>query len=300
MANPAVASRPAWSPRVVAAWTFAAVALLAALLWAYWPVLRSLLRDWRGDDDYSSGQLVPFAAFYLLWVDRHALARLRPSPCGWGAAVILVAQAVRGYGVLFMFESAERYSFVLTIMGVVLLVAGRRVFRRGFWVLLFLFLMVPLPGRVHNRVSGPLQGLATSAAVFLLDLAGISVVREGHTVILNDSIPLAVAEACSGLRMLTAFVMVAWVFAGVIHRPRWQKAVLVLSSVPVAIVCNLIRIIVTVVLVLLFGSGVAERYFHDFAGWTMMPMAILMLVAELWLMGRLVVEEDRERVQAAV
>ena len=104
--------------------------------------------------------------------------------------------------------------------------------------------------------------------------------------------PLNVAEACSGLRMLTAFVIVAAVLAYVVNRPRWQKLVLIISSIPVAILCNIARVVVTALLFQVAGSDVAEKFFHDFAGWAMMPLAVLILVGELWIMSRLVIEDE--------
>jgi exosortase len=216
-------------------------------------------------------------------------------PSYWGALLIVVAQALLGIGLIYLLESAERYALVLAIAGVVLFVWGRHVFHQLRWILLFLFLMVPLPGRIHNLISGPLQDLSTLGAVAALELAGVTVAREGHVMLLNDRVPVNVAEACSGLRMLTAFIVVAAVMAYVIDRPRWQKAVLLFSSVPVAIICNLLRLVATALLFLVTSSQTAERFFHDFAGWTMMPAAILMLLGELWIMSRLVLPADDGR-----
>jgi len=270
-----------------------AVALitLVVLIWDYWPTIVPLVKDWQQDQNYSVGQLVPFAALWLLWHDRHALRKCQVRPCWWGIGLILLAQLGRLYGLLFLFESAERYSLILTIAGVVLLVAGTQIFWQVRWILLFLFLMVPLPGRVHNMISGPLQTQATSGAVFLLELFGVTVVREGNVILLNGRVELAVAEACSGLRMLTAFIVVAAVFAYLVNRPRWQKATLVISSVPVAIICNLVRLMITAVLYLAVSSKIAEKFFHDFAGLSMMPLAILILLGELLLMNRLIIPE---------
>ncbi len=272
-------------------------ALVCVLLWSHAPTLRGLMADWKLDDNYSVGQLVPFAAVYILWGDRKRIASARISPCLWGLAVLLLAEAVRHFGLLAYFPSIERYAMVLAFVGVVLLAAGADLFRRIFWVLMFLFLMVPLPVRVHNAISGPLQDMASRGAVIVLELIGITVTREGNVLMLNNHVSVAVAEACSGLRMLTAFVVVAAVLAFVIHRPTWQKVVLVLSSVPVAIVCNLVRLVATSVLYLVASSEIAERFFHDFAGWTMMPMAVFILVGELWLMARIVTEEPHGPVQ---
>ncbi len=276
-------------------WLVLAGLTLAAMLWSYWPVVWQLWRDWQVDENYSVGQLVPLAALYLVWRDRRAL-RERPIQPAWlgGLGVIVLAQLVRAYGLLDLRESIERYALVMTVWGVVLMAAGWPVFRRLKWVMLFLLLMVPLPGSVHNRVSGPLQSQATVGAVFLLELFGTTVLREGNVILLNDSVPLAVAEACSGLRMLTAFVVVAAVLAFLVNRPPWQKAALLVSSIPVAIVCNLVRLLVTAELYLLVNREVAETFFHDFAGLAMMPLAVGLLMGELWLMRVLVVPEHAD------
>ena len=173
-----------------------------------------------------------------------------------------------------------------------LLVAGREVCLRVKWVLLFLFLMVPRPGQIHNLIAGPLQSQASIGAAIVLELLGVGVTRNGNVLQLPESVPLAIAEACSGLRMLTAFVVVAAAMAFVVQRPPWQRAVLVLSSVPVAIVCNLARVVTTALLFMKSSNETAELFFHDFAGFSMMPLAILILRGELWVMARLVVHDD--------
>lgn len=187
--------------------------------------------------------------------------------------------------------SAERYSIVLTLGALVLMVAGWRVLRRVAWVLLFLFLMFPLPGRIHNMVSDPLQRLATTGSVFLLEAFGVPVTQQGNIVMLNDSIPMAVAEACSGLRMLTAFIIVAAFIAYMVKRPRWQKAVLLASSIPVAVVSNMIRIMATGIIMLYVSVEIGEKFFHDFAGLVMMPAAVSLIFGLLWLMDLLTVPE---------
>jgi exosortase len=130
--------------------------------------------------------------------------------------------------------------------------------------------------------------------VFFLELSGITVVREGNVIWLNHQTPIAVAEACSGLRMLTAFIIVAAVLAFITDRPRWQKTILVLSSIPIAIGCNLFRLCACSVLFLYVSNKVGEKVFHDFAGLIMMPLAIVILLLELRLMNKIVVYEPAE------
>lgn len=283
--------RPADSRGLARGQTVMLALLSASIAWCYWPVIASLIKDWHGDPNYSVGQLVPFAALYLVWHDRDALRKLRIKVCWWGLLPIVVAFRARHFGMLHMYESAERYSLLLTIVGAVLLAAGWRIAWRSRWILLFLFLMVPLPGRIHNMISGPLQTYATTGTVFVLELFGMTVSREGNSMVLNDSVPIAVAEACSGLRMLTAFIVVSAVLAYIANRPTWQKVTLVASSIPIAIVCNLARLSATAVLFVVADSATAKTFFHDFAGVSMMPLAVALMVAVLWLMRAITIPE---------
>jgi exosortase len=265
--------------------------LFAVTIWSYWPTIVSLFKDWQGDDDYSAGQLVPLIAVFLLWRERKKLRQCLLKPFWWGAGLIVLAQAARTYGLLFMYESAERYSLVLTIAGLVLMVTGRQVFRTVSWILIFLFLMVPLPGQIHNLISAPLQNTATTGSVILLEAFGPRVSQQGNVVMLNGDTPMAVEEACSGLRMLTAFVIISAFVAYMVKRSRWQKTVILLSSIPVAIICNIVRLFVTAILILLASTEIAEKFFHDFAGLVMMPIAVLLIFGEIWIMDRLVTPE---------
>lgn len=295
----AVSSPSASTPSVANVERFALWVLVpAALLWSYWPTLLSLMRDWKSDEDYSIGQLVPFAAAYMIWNKRRELRPIAMTTCWWGAVVMLAGQAMRAYGLLFLFDSAERYSLIVSVAGAALFLFGFPLTRRIGWVIAFLALMIPLPGRVHNLIAGPLQTFATTGAVFLLELFGTTVTRDGHTITLNGTTPLAVAEACSGLRMLTAFVVVGGVMASVIGRPIIQKCFVVASTVPVAIVCNLIRLVATAYLFMLVDGKTAEKFFHDFAGWFMMPLAVACLVCELWVLDK-VFESERSASQAS-
>jgi exosortase len=266
--------------------------LLAITIWTYSATIRSLFGSWQKDDDYSAGQLVPLAVAFLVWRDRKTLRHCTIEPCWWGGiTLILLAHAARVYGLLFMSLSIDRYSLVVALAGIVLMAVGREVFGRVSWALLFLFLMVPLPGPVHNMIAGPLQKLATTGSVVLLEAAGAKISQQGNVITLGENTPMAVAEACSGLRMLTAFIIVAAFIAYMVKRPRWQKAVLLASSIPVAVICNIVRIFATAALVLHVSSEVGEKFFHDLAGLAMMPAAVLLLFGELWLMDKTIVPE---------
>jgi len=274
----------------------AVIVPLAIMVWSYLPVMVGLFNAWQNNEDYSAGQLVPLIALFLLWRERKVLKDCSLVPC-WtgGLSLLLLAETVRTYGLMsHAHPSIERYALVLSITGLVLLVTGWRVLRKVSWILLFLLLMVPLPLQIHNRISGPLQTIATTGSVFLLEAFGVHVSRQGNVILLNESIPMAVAEACSGLRMLTAFVIVAAFMAYMVKRSRFKKAFLLLSSIPVAVMCNIVRLCVTAVLFMIASSELAEKFFHDFAGIVMMPVAVMLMFAELWVLDKIIEPEPAE------
>jgi len=263
-------------------------ALLVAFAWAYRPVLADLWTVWMQNDNYSSGVLVPFLAGYVVFSRRHELARMSLAPSSWGLALIIIGFILRFAGSFLMFGSAERLSLFVVVVGLVLFLFGGKVTRRLAWVLAFLLLMFPLPNRIYGAVSLPLQTWATKSTAFVLEMLGYLVVRQGNVINVENT-SVAVAEACSGLRMLTAFVIVAALVALISHRPGWQKALILLSSLAVAILCNILRLTAMAIAFTRGWGAWAEQSFHDFGGIAMMPLALAALAGELWLIDRLFV-----------
>lgn len=266
-----------------------ALAVLMALLWSYWPTLADLFSVWRRNDEYSAGLLVPFLTAYVLWARRRDFDGMpvRPAIVA-GTIVFLLAQMVRGLGVYLLFGSAERISMLMSVVAIALLLLGSRYLRKLVPALLFLCLMLPWPNRVQSALALPLQRWSTTSAVFCLELAGYEVVRDGNIISIGDT-SVAVAEACNGLRMITAFVVISGLVVLLARRTWWEKLLVLLSSLPIALICNTLRLTVTAVaFTVLKGEGV-EKAFHDFGGYAMMPLALAMVVGELWFLSRLTI-----------
>jgi len=274
---------------------FAVAVLVACLLGGYWePTIKNLWRIWMRSDEFSSGLLVPFLAGYVLWSRRKGLAGIRIQPCILGGlALFMLAQGMRLAGLWLMYSSAERISLVLTVIAIVVLLLGWRLAWRIWAVLLYLFFMLPLPNRVQLWITQPLQQVATKSAVFGLEMLGYDVIREGNVINLNGTL-VAVAEACNGLRMLTAFFVICGLVALLMRRKWWEKLVILVSSVPIAFMCNTLRLTITAIAFTMLDTEQWEKAFHDFGGLAMMPLALGLIVLELWLLSNLIVEPQAE------
>ena len=259
--------------------------IFIAFLWSYWTsVFTDLWAIWMQSDEYSSGLLVPLISVYIIWTRRKQIARCKITPSLWGLVVFAWAQAFRFFGLFFMYDSAERISMLITVASLVLLLFGWGVLRKLSTVLLFLSLMIPLPNSVHYYLTAPLQNWATTSAVYCLESIGFTVIREGNVISLNG-VSVAIAEACNGLRMLTSFFVINSMVALLVKRDLLQKLIVVASSIPVALLCNTIRLTATSVAFTYIDSARWEGAFHDFGGLAMMPIALAIIVLELWLLS---------------
>lgn len=268
--------------------------ILIAFLWSYWPNLADLWNLWQRSDEYSSGLLVPFLAVYILWSRRGEIAQCRIKPAVWGLFAFIGAQFFRLFGLFFMYGSAERLSITLSVAALVLFLFGWQLFRKVFTVLLFLCLMLPWPNRVQDAVAMPLQHWATSSAVFCLEMIGYEVIQEGNIIHIGQA-TVAVAEACNGLRMVTAFFVISGLVVLLVKRTWWEKLIVLASSLPIALMCNTVRLAITAMFFTFLEGEQWEKIFHDFGGYAMMPLALAVVVAELWLLAKLTTLPDKKQ-----
>jgi exosortase len=272
----------------------AAAVLVGALLgWAYAPVLASMARKWSSDPQYSHGYLVPLFAAALLWVRRPLLAGIDWRINWLGVPLLALAGALRIGGAMVNFVWLESASLVLALAGLAVLAGGWAALRWSWPAVAFLMFMVPLPYTVEKLFAWPLQRTATLASNYALQTIGLPASAEG-TVIVLEHVRLGVEEACSGLSMLMIFLALSTAVAVVIRRPLWERLAVLASAVPIAVLANVTRITVTGLMYEWANPKWAELVFHDLAGWLMMPFALAVLGAELWLFARLFPEEAEE------
>jgi exosortase len=215
---------------------------------------------------------------------------VRPSP--WiGAIVVLLGIALRYLALWVGVVSVSWASMVVVVAGLSIGILGTRFLRVLYVPLLYLLLLFPWPSDLYERIALPMQRAAAAGSLFILDVFGILARREGNVIHLYGG-SLEVAQACSGLRLLFAFVSVAGAVAFIVDRPRWQRVVILISALPVAVFANMARVVTTAMAAEWFGMEAASGWFHGTAGYGMILLAFGLFWFELWFLGKLVVAEE--------
>lgn len=273
------------------------VGLVLLLTWSYWPVLREIAQRWAHDPQYSHGYLVPLVAVALFWIRARQPASLQLKPTWSGLVLVALAAGMRFAGTYLFYTWLEAGALVVCVAGLVVVLWGWSMLKRNWAAIAYLVFMLPLPYRVEVLLSHPLRALATSVSTYALQTCGFPAVAEGNVIIINH-FHIGVAEACSGLAMLLTFLAICAAVVLVLNWP-WPDGLLILiSAIPIAIIANVVRIVVTGLLLQVAGSAAANMFFHDLAGWLMMPLGMLMVWLEVWFLSRLFVrrkpaDEDR-------
>lgn len=240
-------------------------------LWAAWQ-----------SPEYSHSIIIPLISLLLAW---HCLTGARPSvkPSWWGVPVLLAGMMFLAVGILAAFEMASEYGFILALAGLCFAFFGTRVTCILAPAFIYLVFAVPLPHLVYATLSQDLQLLSSTLGVSLLDLAGIPVFQEGNIIDLGGY-KLQVAEACSGLRYLFPLMSFGYLAAFLLDDKMWKRIVIFLSSIPITIGMNSLRIALVGVTVGIWGSKAAEGFLHEFEGWVIFIICSLILLAEVYIL----------------
>ncbi len=274
-----------------------ALVLIGVMTGVYLPVLYHMVLHWRAVDDYSHGFLIAPLALYFAWERRSRLRGVPISGSWWGLLPLSLGVLALTIGRLGVELTSMRTGFVLTLIGLVLLLFGRKVFEVLAFPLLFLFLMVPLPQSLVNVIAFPLQLMAASAAVESLHVMGIPALLEGNIIHLAHS-ELFVAQACSGLRSLMALLTLGVVFAYFLQRGTLKRLIIVFSTIPIAIFVNAVRVALTGVLAHSYGEEAASGIIHDFQGLITFFLAFLVLLVEARLLSLIIPTSGMRRAAA--
>jgi len=241
-------------------------------------------------EEYSHGSLIPIITVFLIWQQKDALeAALRAdrarSGSWFGFALVLAGLCLGLLGELSTVYLVIQYAFLTVIYGMALVLVGWRGIRLIWAPLLYLIFMVPLPDFFYVNLSAQLQLISSQLGVAVIRLFGVSVFLEGNVIDLGVY-KLQVVEACSGLRYLFPLMSFGYLCAYLYHGPVWHRAVLFLSTIPITIFMNSLRIGVIGIMVDRWGIEQAEGALHLFEGWVVFMACVAILFVEILIFAR--------------
>jgi exosortase D (VPLPA-CTERM-specific) len=254
---------------------------IALLLGGYifWTPLDAIVKIWTTSEEYNYGPLIPVLAAAMLARDlRRSTAGEGP---GWiGFALLLVGLIFGMFGKVAAFVYLAEIGIFFFLVGLFASVAGDRRARAVWPGLLYLGFAIPLARLLQANLSAQLQLISSQIGAGTIRIFGIPVYLDGNIIDLG-AIQLEVAAACSGLRYLFPLASFGFLCAYLYKGPGWQRLLILVSTVPITILLNSLRIGVTGILVDRFGIEAAQGFFHDFEGWLIFCACVTILFLEM-------------------
>jgi len=260
------------------------IIVAALIILLYYPVLKALIADWIDLPDFSHGFLVPPISLYLVWKRKERL--ISPSrPSNWGLLLLLFGMMLLLFGGLAAESFSQRLSMLVVIAGIVLFLLGKEHLKTIAFPLIFLILMIPLPSIILQKVTFPMQLFVSRCAADSLELVGIPVLLEGNIIHLASG-TLDVAEPCSGIRSIVSLLTVGTLIAYFKNKILWQRVLVIIASLPIAVVVNIFRVASTGFLSYHYGPKAAGTFFHELSGFFLFLMAAALFYGLSLLLSR--------------
>ena len=246
------------------------------LLIFYLPTLYELVKDWATDGNYSHGFLIPLVSLWLLWQKKKELAELSFTPDNRGLAVTALGLVLFIVGNAAAEYFTVRFSFIVTLFGLVHYLFGRELVKKSWFEFFFLIFMVPVPYVIYFAATFPMQLLASKITAVGLNLIGMNVVRQGNILHIADY-SLEVAEACSGMRSLVSLMALGALFAYLTQKRFTPRILLFLATIPIAIIGNVFRVFVTSLLAYTVTQEVTAEPLHSLLGMSVFVVAFVLM-----------------------
>ena len=268
---------------LLALWVLTILLLIVTFLSS----LKLMVNVWIETEEYGHGFFIPIITGYFLWIRRSELNFVDDFKAAIPGLFIVILGLVLGFlGGLSTMKVVEQNAFIVCLFGLFTMAFGWKALKVGGIPLLFLIFMVPFPGFLMNSLSLKLQLLSSWLGVEFIRACDIMVYLEGNVIDLGVY-KLQVVDACSGLRYLFPLASLSLLCAYLFRGPIWQKFLIFLSSIPLTIFMNSFRIGVIGILVDNWGTDMAEGFLHDFEGWVVFLLCMILLFVEMWLFSRL-------------
>lgn len=253
------------------------VVLAALTIILYIPAFKWMVGNWSSRDTYySHGFLIPFISIFIIWQKRKELSQLPLKPLNWGWFLFLGGLLIHIISTLWQVNFTSAFSFMLTLVGLVMLFFGKNYLRQLLFPILFLLFMIPLPAVAIANLSFRLKIFVAQIATFTINKLGVPAIREGSLIRTMHS-QIMVEDPCSGIRSLIALIALGALMAYYSKLSRAKKTVLFISSVPIAASTNIIRIIALSMVSEIYGEKYVTGFFHDAMGILVFVFAFLSL-----------------------
>ena len=266
-------------------WALVIIGVVIAIV-AFSGSLSELVKRWIAQEEYSHGFFIPVIAAWLLWTRREALMNSVGPPSWAGLALILLAGVMLIIGELSAFFMLAQLGFIVALLGIALAFGGYSFLRVVLVPILLLIFAIPLPYFIDSNLSWRLQLLSSQLGVAFIRLFQIPVYLEGNVIDLGDY-KLQVLEACSGLRYLYPLMSLGFLAAYFFDAPLWKRVLVFLSTIPITIAMNSLRIGIVGVSVHWWGMQMAEGVLHFFEGWIIFLACTVLLILVIYLLERI-------------
>ena len=275
-----------------AIWTRLTILLIITLV-LFHDSIGYMISLWpRGDNSYCF--LIPLVIAYLIWEKRTELKETPTVPSWSGLFVLLLGIMLFWFGELGGEYFTLHIASWFTIIGILVLMLGWKKVRVMGFALAMLLTMSPLPSFLQSRLSVKLKIISSTLGVEMMRWLGMSAYQTGNIIDLGFT-QLQVVEACSGLRYFFPLIILGLLIAYFSRAALWKKALLVLSTIPLVVISNSLRIAGTGLLYEHFGPVVAKGFFHDLAGLFMFIVAVMVLIPEMWILTRIFPKKSGDR-----
>ena len=253
----------------------AALLLFAAL---YAKPAYLLVRDWTNFDNPDSGTGLLLAPLAFWFAFQTGVKEVRKPAVALGVALLLASIGLRYFSDLAAELFTMRVSMLMAAAGLILWFFGVRQLLAWWLPFVLLGLAIPLPELVISKLTAPLQLVASRIGASLIAWRHIPVLLNGNVIRIPGH-DLFVAEACSGLRSLTALVNLGVLLGAMLLAKPWSRVTLLVLAVPMAILINGFRIFLTAFLVYFVSPEAGSGFMHTTEGWLMFVIAFASLGA---------------------
>jgi exosortase len=241
------------------------------------PVFGWLAHIWATSMHDAHGCLVPVIATIMLVAKRRKLAALERSPSTAGFVLVMPGMALMLVAVLMDLKMAMGVALIITLAGIIWNLWGKAVLNWAAFPLVFLLLMLPLNYPLEIFAGFPLRLLATNLTAGMLKLTGLDVIVQG-TLISTPDFQLSIESACSGIKTLSAMLVVGMVLAYFGHQRWLDRMVIVLLLAPSALLANAVRNYCITLIGHYFGPEAAMGFLHSFSGLIVFFLSVFLLI----------------------